>query len=450
MNKRRLFGTDGIRGEANVYPVTPEVAFRLGKAGAALFKSRHRRPKIVIGKDTRLSGDMLEGALVAGISSSGVDVLKVGVLPTPAIAYLTQYYEADAGIVISASHNSFEDNGIKFFSPLGEKLSDALELKIESLFFGQSLDKASAKGAEIGQVLLEPQAQEAYCQMALKSVPEKLSLKNMHVVVDCGHGATYLTTPEVLRRLGARVTVLHDLPDGRNINDGCGSTDPRAMQEAVVRLGADVGLAHDGDGDRVILADEKGRLVDGDRVIGLCAIHFKAHKELAKNTLVATVMSNLGFERALKEQGIKVLRTAVGDRYVLAEMKRKNLDLGGEQSGHVIFRRHHSTGDGLITALQVLRVMKESGKLLAELSGFMTETPQVLVNVKLARRFDLEKSAPVKRAVEAAKKELGKAGRVLVRLSGTEPKARVMIEGEDLRRIQALADGIADAIKKAA
>ena len=445
---RKLFGTDGIRGLANEYPVTPEVAFRLGKAGALFFKSKHRRPKIVIGKDTRLSGDMLEGALVAGISSSGVDVLRVGVLPTPAIAYLTHYYQADAGIVISASHNSFEDNGIKFFSGQGEKLSDALEEKIEGLFFGKALDKAGARYAEIGQVLEEPQAQDAYCQMALASVPENVSLKNLHIVVDCGHGATYLTTPEVLRRLGARVTVLHDMPDGRNINEKCGSTYPRAMQEAVVRLGADIGLAHDGDGDRVILADERGNLVDGDRILGLCALHMKAKKELSKSTVVATVMSNLGFETALNDSGITVLRTAVGDRYVLAEMKKKGLVLGGEQSGHVIFLRHHSTGDGLITALQALRVMKESGKLLTELAGFMTEVPQILVNVRVSKRADLDKIAPVRKLIESTRKELGKGGRVLVRYSGTEPKVRIMIEGPSQAEIETMANKIADLIKK--
>jgi phosphoglucosamine mutase len=445
---RKLFGTDGIRGLANDYPVTPEVAFRLGKAGAAIFKSKHRRPKIVIGKDTRLSGDMLEGALVAGISSSGVDVLRVGVLPTPAIAHLTHYYEADAGIVISASHNSYEDNGIKFFSPQGEKLSDSLEEKIEALFFGKKLDASRAVASEIGQVLEEPQAQEAYCQMAIRAVPETLSLRNLHIVVDCGNGSTYLTTPEVLRRLGARVTVLHDMPDGRNINDQCGSTYPKSMQEAVVRLGADIGIAHDGDGDRVILADEQGHLVDGDRILGICALHMKSRRELAKNTVVATVMSNLGFEHALNAAGIKVLRTAVGDRYVLEEMKKKGLVLGGEQSGHIIFLRHHSTGDGLVTALQVLRVMKETGKLLTELASFMMETPQVLVNVRVSKRVDLDKVLAVRKAVEEIRKKLGKLGRILVRYSGTEPKVRIMIEGPNQGEIEIMASSVAAIIKK--
>ena len=446
--KRQLFGTDGIRGLANAYPVTPDVAFRLGKAAAQIFKSKQRRPRIVIGKDTRLSGDMLEGALVAGISSMGVDVLRVGVLPTPAIAFLVQHYKADAGVVISASHNSFEDNGIKFFSPKGEKLPDAVEAKVEALFFGKAPEKAAVTHEAVGRVMDEPHAQDAYVQFALATVPENLILKNLHVVVDCGHGATYLTTPEVLRRLGARVTVLHDLPDGRNINAGCGSTDPRAMQEAVVRLGADLGLAHDGDGDRVILADEQGRLVDGDRMIGLCALHMKSRKELAKNTVASTVMANLGFQLALEGAGIKVLRTAVGDRYVLEAMKKLGLDLGGEQSGHVIFRRHHATGDGLITALQVIRVMKETGKLLTELAGFMTDVPQLLVNVKVAKRVDPLKVPLVVRAIAAAEKELGKEGRVLVRMSGTEPKVRVMVEGPSDDTIQRLAGSIADALKK--
>lgn len=445
---RKLFGTDGIRGLANSGSVTPEVAFRLGKAGAVFFKSKHKRPRIVIGKDTRLSGDMLEGAMLAGISSAGVNVMRVGVLPTPAIAYLTRYFEADAGVVISASHNSFEDNGIKFFSPAGEKLSDALEAKIEALYFSKKVDSVHALGLDVGQVLNEPLAQEAYCQFALRSVPENLNLRNLHIVVDCGHGATYLTTPEVMRRLGARVTVLNDLPDGININQGCGSTDPTAMREAVVRLGADIGLAHDGDGDRVILCDEKGQLVDGDRILGICAIHMKEKKELKKNTVVGTVMSNLGFELALKKSGISVTRTAVGDRYVLEEMKKKGYVLGGEQSGHIIYREHASTGDGLVTALQVLRVMKESGKLLAELAEFMIDVPQVLLNVRIAKKIEISKLKITKRAIKQAEDALGKNGRVLVRYSGTEPKIRVMIEGENQAEIDVLAEQIARAAKK--
>jgi phosphoglucosamine mutase len=445
--KRQLFGTDGIRGLANAYPITPEVAFKLGQAGALLFKSRQRRPRIVIGKDTRVSGDMLEGALLAGISSVGVDVLRVGVLPTPAIAFLTRHYGADAGVVISASHNSFEDNGIKFFSPSGEKLPDAVEARMEKLFFARPKPGQAATHDGVGRVVDEPRAQEAYVQFVLGTVPENLVLKNLHVVVDCGHGATYLTSPEVLRRLGARVTVLHDLPDGRNINEQCGSTYPKAMQEAVVRLGADLGLAHDGDGDRVILADERGALVDGDRMIGLCALHLKAKGELAKDTVVSTVMANLGFQRALEAAGIKVLRTAVGDRYVLEAMKRGHLDLGGEQSGHVIFKRHHATGDGLITALQVIRVMKEQGKLLTELAGFMQEVPQTLVNVRVAKRVDPEAVPAVAKAVAAARKALGREGRVLVRMSGTEPKVRVMVEGPSQDLIARLALSICDALK---
>jgi phosphoglucosamine mutase len=445
---RRLFGTDGIRGLANVHPVTPDVAFRLGRAGASFFKSKHRRPRFTVGKDTRLSGDMLEGALVAGISSMGVDVLRVGVLPTPAIAYLTHYYAADAGVVISASHNLFEDNGIKFFSPKGEKLSDALEEKIEALFFGRELDKARFTGGEVGRVLDEPRAQEAYCQFALGSVPENLNLKNLHIVVDCGHGATYLTTPEVLRRLGARVTVLHDQPDGRNINAQCGSTYPEAMQDAVLRLGADLGLAHDGDGDRVILADERGSLVDGDRCLGICALHLAQNGQLPKGLVVATVMSNLGFQNALEKAGLRLVRAAVGDRYVLEEMKRLGAAVGGEQSGHLIFRQHHATGDGLVTALQVLKVMKESGKPLTELAGFMKDVPQLLVNVKVSRRMDLAKVKPIAFAIQEAEQILAKRGRVLVRYSGTESKVRIMLEGESRQEIETLANHIADEVKR--
>ncbi len=445
---RKLFGTDGIRGLANAYPVTPEVAYRLGRSAALLFKSKHRLPRVVVGRDTRLSGDMLEGALVAGVSSVGVHVLRAGVLPTPALAYLTKHYQADAGVVISASHNPFEDNGIKFFAPNGEKLSDQMEEKIEGLFFDTRSDKVRALRRDLGQVQDEAGAMEAYCQFALSSVPENLNLKNVHIVADCGHGATYLTTPRVLRRLGARVTVLHDQPDGRNINDQCGSTFPRAMQEAVTRLGADIGLAHDGDGDRVLLADETGRLVDGDRILGLCALHLQASRKLARQTVVATVMSNLGFERAMREAGIRLLRAPVGDRYVLEEMKRQGAMLGGEQSGHVIFREHHATGDGLITALQVLKVMKESGKPLAELKAFMKEVPQLLVNVPVRRRVDLSRLKAVRAAVERVEKALGQGGRVLVRASGTEAKVRIMLEGESQAEIETFAGQIAEAVRK--
>jgi phosphoglucosamine mutase len=282
----------------------------------------------------------------------------------------------------------------------------------------------------------EPLAQEAYCQFAMRSVPENLNLRNLHIVVDCGHGATYLTTPEVLRRLGARVTVLNDLPDGININQACGSTYPTAMCEAVVRLGADIGLAHDGDGDRVILADERGKIIDGDRILGMCALHMKDKKELPKNTVVGTVMANLGFEKALVSRGIKVLRTKVGDRYVLEEMKKQGAYLGGEQSGHIIFRGHSATGDGLVTALQVLRVMKESGKLLAELADFMSDVPQVLLNVAIGRRKELSKLKATGRAIRQAEEALGKQGRVLVRFSGTENKIRSAKTQGDILNMQ--------------
>jgi phosphoglucosamine mutase len=445
---RKLFGTDGIRGLANAGDVTPEVAFRLGRAGACFFKSRHKTPSIVVGRDTRLSGDMLEGALVAGISSMGVNVLRVGVMPTPAIAWLTARYQADAGVVISASHNSFEDNGIKFFSPLGEKLSDETEAKIEALYFGAKVDAERPTAEGVGRVLEEPGALSEYCGFARRTVPEHLNLRNMHIVVDCGHGATYLSTPEVLRRLGARVTVLNDQPDGRNINANCGSTFPQAMQEAVVRLGADCGLAHDGDGDRVLMADESGTLVDGDRMLGLYAIHRKQQGKLPKDTVVATVMSNLGFEQAMEKAGITLLRAQVGDRYVLELMKKSGSMLGGEQSGHIIFRRHQPTGDGLITALQMLRVIKESGKPLAELAGFMTEAPQILVNVKLAKKKDIKSVKPLAAEMARVEKLLGKQGRLLVRWSGTEPKLRIMIEGQSMAEIEALAGRLAELAKK--
>ena len=444
--KRHLFGTDGIRGKAGVEPVTPGTFFSLGKAAALYFAVGKPRPRLLIARDTRESGRALDNALAAGFSAGGGEALKAGVLPTPAIAVLTRRYKAQAGAVLSASHNPYGDNGLKFFSPAGEKLTDAQEADLEALLSVVVLNKAHP---EMGVVRDLPDAVEAYRHFVLGTLQKGVNLKGMKLVVDCGHGASGVSTPEVLRRLGATVHVLHNEPDGRNINRASGSTHPQALLKAVKRLRAHAGLAHDGDADRVLMADEKGSLVDGDRMMGLCALHMAAHGALPRRLLVATVMSNLGFEKALAARGITVLRAAVGDRYVLAMMKERGAILGGEQSGHVIFKRLLPTGDGLVTALQVLSVMKKERKALSALAGFFTEVPQILVNVVVAGRADLAGIEPVAAAIADAELKLAGQGRVLVRWSGTEPKARVMIEGPDRGQVERLAHGIAREIQKA-
>lgn len=444
--KRHLFGTDGIRGRAGLDPVTPELFFSLGKAAALYFGKGRPRPRLLIARDTRESGRALDNALAAGFSAGGGEALKAGVLPTPAIAVLTRRFKAQAGAVLSASHNPYEDNGLKFFSPAGEKLTDAQESELEALLAPAALERARPP---LGLVRDLPEAAEAYRHFALGTVPKGFSLKGMKLVVDCGHGASGVSSPQVLRALGASVHVLHNEPDGRNINRGGGSTHPLAMLKAVRRLRAHAGLAHDGDADRVLMADEKGRLVDGDRMMGLCALHMASHGSLPRRLVVATVMSNLGFEQALAARGVTVLRAPVGDRYVLALMKERGAVLGGEQSGHVIFRRLLPTGDGLVTALQVLAVMRRERKSLGELASFFTEVPQLLLNVKVSRRVDLAAIEPVAGAIAAAELELEGQGRVLVRWSGTEPKARVMVEGRDAHRVERLAHAIAREIQKA-
>jgi phosphoglucosamine mutase len=444
--KRHLFGTDGIRGHAGTEPVTPDSFFRLGKAAALFFGKGHPRPRLLIGRDTRESGLALEHALAAGFAAGGGEALKAGVLPTPAVAVMVRRFKAQAGAVLSASHNPYEDNGLKFFSPAGEKLTDAEELRIEALLNGGALEHSKAP---LGVVHDLPQAAESYRRFAVSGFPKGLNLKGLRVVVDCGHGATVVSTPEVLRHLGARVLVLNAAPDGHNINRGCGSTHPEGLLKAVRQWKAHAGLSHDGDGDRVLMADEKGALVDGDRMMALCALNLAAHGKLPKRTVVATVMSNLGFEKALSERGIKVLRASVGDRYVLELMKAEGAALGGEQSGHLIFKKLLPTGDGLITALQVLAAMKKARQPLSKLAHFYEDVPQLLLNVKCSRRADLAAIKPVAAAIGAAELELAGAGRVLVRWSGTEPKARVMIEGPRIAQVKRLAHGIARQIQKA-
>lgn len=439
----RLFGTDGVRGVANK-ELTPDLAFRLGQAGAYVLSKEHPHPRIIIGKDTRISGDMLEAALMAGICSVGADVLKVGVLPTPGIAYLTRMLDVSAGVVISASHNPVQDNGIKFFSASGYKLQDGIEDQIEEIVQSEEKPWDLPTGGEVGRVIQVPEAGRKYLDF-LKSTARRLD--GLKVVLDCANGAGSEFGPLLLQELGAEVVPMFNHPDGVNINDGCGSTHPQALQKAVVEHQADLGLACDGDADRLIAVDEKGKLVDGDFIMLICALAQKANGLLAENTLVVTVMSNLGLRLALKKAGIQVTETQVGDRYVLEELLRSGAKLGGEQSGHIIFLNHNTTGDGLLTALQLLAVVKESDKPLSVLAAQMQRLPQVLLNTRVRYKERIMADPVVLAAVREAEAALGEEGRVLVRPSGTEPLIRVMVEGPDETKLQELAQRVIDVIK---
>ncbi len=445
---RQLFGTDGIRGVANREPMTPETMVKVGRAAAHLLRGATERPTIVIGKDTRLTGYMLETALTAGITSMGVDVLLVGPLPTPGIAFITRSLRADAGVVISASHNPYEDNGIKFFSHEGLKLPDAMEQQIEELIRNGEIDGIRTAPSKIGKAYRVGDAVGRYIEFAKNTLPKGMTLKGMRVVVDCANGAAYKVSPAVLRELNAEVVSLNVEPDGTNINKGCGSLHPEEVRRAVVKHKAHVGFAHDGDADRVVFVDERGELMDGDHILALCALDLKREGRLREDTIVATVMSNIGLDLAMQEAGIKVVRTAVGDRYVLEEMLAKGYMLGGEQSGHIIFLEHHTTGDGLVTALQVLATMQRCGKPLSKLKACMTSYPQVLINAPVRRRAVIEEFPRVQEAIRSAEAGMGGRGRILVRLSGTEPVARVMVEGEEPAKIERLAREIALVIEK--
>ncbi|CBE68620.1 MAG: phosphoglucosamine mutase [Candidatus Methylomirabilis oxygeniifera] len=445
---RQLFGTDGIRGVANREPMTPETMVKVGRAAAHLLRGATERPTIVIGKDTRLTGYMLETALTAGITSMGVDVLLVGPLPTPGIAFITRSLRADAGVVISASHNPYEDNGIKFFSHEGLKLPDAMEQRIEELIRNGEIDGIRTAPSEIGKAYRVGDAVGRYIEFAKNTLPKGMTLKGMRVVVDCANGAAYKVSPAVLKELNAEVVSLNVEPDGTNINKGCGSLHPEEVRRAVVKHKAHVGFAHDGDADRVVFVDERGELMDGDHILALCALDLKREGRLRENTIVATVMSNIGLDLAMQEAGIKIVRTAVGDRYVLEKMLAERYMLGGEQSGHIIFLEHHTTGDGLVTALQVLATMQRCGKPLSELKACMTSYPQVLINAPVRRRAVVEELPRVQEAIRSAETSMGGRGRILVRLSGTEPVARIMVEGEESAKIERLAREIALAIEK--
>ncbi len=446
---RKLFGTDGIRGIANVPPMTIETALRLGRAVARLYHRPGHRGRIIIGKDTRLSGYMFEQAMAAGICSMGADVMLCGPLPTPGIAFLTSSMRADAGVVISASHNPYYDNGIKIFAADGFKLPDATEAKLEELMAQGEDGQPLPAPDEIGRAHRIDDAKGRYIVFLKNSFPRRLSLDGLKIVVDCAHGAAYRVAPNVLAELGASVTSLSVAPDGKNINDHCGALHPESMCRAVVEQGAHIGIALDGDADRVIFADERGRIVNGDAIMALCARRLLSRGELRKNTLVATVMSNLGLERAMADMGGQLLRTAVGDRYVVEAMRQHDLNLGGEQSGHLVFLDHMTTGDGIIAALQVLAILLEENKPLSELASIMKQYPQVLLSVKVARRLPLAELTTVQSLITRIESELGSDGRVLVRYSGTEPKARVMIEGPEASLIERYAQEIAEELVRA-
>lgn len=447
---RKIFGTDGIRGVANQEPMTSETALRIGRAAAHLFRNGPGRHRFVIGKDTRLSGYMLESALTSGICSMGGDVLLVGPLPTPGIAFITRSLRADAGVVISASHNPFEDNGIKFFSRDGFKLPDELETRMEALVFSDEIDTHRPTAEQVGKAFRIDDAVGRYIEWVKGAFPKGMTLDGTRVVLDCAHGATYKVSPAVLRELGAEVIVLHDKPDGQNINRDCGSLHPEVIREAVRRHHAHLGIAHDGDGDRAILCDERGERVDGDRILALCALELDKEGVLRERTVVTTVMSNVGLDLSLRPSGIRVIRTAVGDRYVVEEMLRGGYNLGGEQSGHLVFLDHNTTGDGIVTALRVLAIMRKRGRPLSELAACMTPLPQVLLNVPFrpdVHRGDLAAIPGVQQAIRESERILGERGRVLVRYSGTEAKVRVMVEGEDADQIRALAERITGAVR---
>ncbi|MFO0750014.1 MAG: phosphoglucosamine mutase [Myxococcota bacterium] len=445
---RKLFGTDGIRGRANDHPMTPEMALQLGRAVAHVFKRTEgsARPRIVIGKDTRLSNYMFETALQAGICSMGVDAVQLGVLPTPGIAFMTTGMRADAGVVISASHNPYDDNGIKFFAADGFKLPDDVESQIEELVATDGLFQHRAHGGDIGRAYRIQDAVGRYSVFLKSTFPRLLDLDGLRVVVDCANGAAYKVAPEVLQELGAEVIPMGTSPDGTNINDGVGALHPDGMARRVRALRADVGIALDGDADRCILCDETGAIVDGDRILLLLARRLKARGQLRHDTVVATVMSNLGLERALAKEGIRMERAQVGDRYVVEAMREKGYNLGGEQSGHLVLTDFATTGDGLLAALQVLAEMAEKRKPLSEVAAGLETVPQVLESVRVARKPPLETVPAIARTIAAAEATLGSAGRVVVRYSGTEKKCRVMLEGDDDGVIRALARDIVDAI----
>jgi len=444
----KLFGTDGIRGVANVEPMTAEMALQVGRAVAYIFKKKGHRTKIVIGKDTRVSGYMIESALASGICSMGADVLLLGPLPTPGIAFITKNMNADAGIVISASHNPFQDNGIKVFSKDGFKLPDEKEEEIETLIFSNSIGTLRPTADEIGKAFRVEDDSGRYIVFLKNTFPGDLSLEGMKIVVDCANGATYKIAPILLSEMRAEVIPINVEPNGYNINLKCGSLHPDTLSEKVLNAKADIGLAYDGDGDRLICVDEKGNMVNGDQVMAICAQRLKKEGRLKNNKVVSTVMSNLGFMQAMKKLGIEHVVSKVGDRYVLEDMLKTGAILGGEDSGHIIFIEHHTTGDGILSSLQLLSIMQKEKKSLSTLAKVMEMFPQVVINVDVKIKPDLKTLPEVQAAIKKAEGELGEQGRVLVRYSGTQSMCRVMVEGPTVEKTESLAKTIAAEIKK--
>jgi len=451
---KKIFGTDGVRGTANVEPVTAETALNLGRSAAHVFKNLEATPRdqgkhrIVIGKDTRLSGYMLENAISSGILSMGVDVLFIGPLPTPGVAYATRSLRADAGIVITASHNPYADNGIKFFGPDGHKLADNIENMVEELVFSGEIENVRPRAEAIGKAVRIEDALGRYIEYAKSSFPRRMTLDGMRVVIDCANGATYKATPCVLRELGAETFVYGDSPDGTNINKECGSMHPENLAAKVKQYRADIGIAHDGDGDRVILCDETGAILDGDDVMAICGLDMLASNTLSKKTLVTTIMSNAGLDEAIKKAGGKVVRTGVGDKNVIDEMLRNDYNLGGEESGHLIFGDHSSTGDGLVAALQVLATMKNKDERLSKLARCWKRFPKLVTNIRVKEKPPLESLDGVLDLVKDAEKALKTSGgRVLLRYSGTEPKIRLLIESTDKKLIEEWTAKIGDSIR---
>jgi phosphoglucosamine mutase len=443
----KLFGTDGVRGVANT-ELTNELAYKLGKYGSHVITKGKKNSKIIIGKDTRISGDMLESAMISGILSTGCDVIKVGVVPTPTIAFLVRHLEADAGVMISASHNPVEFNGIKFFNHEGFKLSDAVENSIEDYILGNKALEHIVSGVNIGKKTDNHDLMHHYSNYVKSTID--LPLDGLKIAVDCANGAAYEVAPKTLKALGATVFTINDQPNGLNINVNCGSTYPKGIQALVVEKEADLGLAFDGDADRLIAIDEKGHIVDGDKIMAICGNHLKKMNALKDNTIVSTVMSNIGFDISLKENNLNTIKTTVGDRYVLEEMKKNNYSLGGEQSGHIIFLEHNTTGDGLLSGIQLINAMLHSKKKLSELANIMKKYPQVLINAEVHndKKHAFNEDAIINQAIERVTNYFEGNGRVLIRASGTEPLVRVMIEGKNIEEIRKHAEDLASLIEK--
>jgi phosphoglucosamine mutase len=445
---RQYFGTDGIRGKANTTPMTAEIAMKVGMAAGVAFRRGNHRHRVVIGKDTRLSGYMIENALVAGFTAAGLDVFMLGPVPTPAVAMLTRSMRADIGVMISASHNPYQDNGIKLFGPDGYKLSDEIEQSIEDLI-GGDLSQALAPAAKIGRATRVDGVRDRYVEYAKRTLPRDLSLEGMRVVVDCANGAAYKVAPEVLWELGADVIAIGNEPNGYNINQDCGSTDPEALKRKVHETRADIGIALDGDADRVIIVDEQAREIDGDQIMAVIAEFWKSMEKLSGGGIVATVMSNLGLERYLGGIGLSLARTKVGDRYVVEHMRAHGYNVGGEQSGHVVLSDFSTTGDGLVAALQIFAVVRASGKPVSEVCRRFEPVPQILRNVRYSEGKPLD-DAKVKQAIADATTMLGNSGRLVIRPSGTEPLIRIMAEGDDEPLIERIVSDIAGAVARAA